>query len=173
MQCSPLTDASSLREGIMKRDTKVRSKKQRSATVEPSWTVLFEEGNQPSLSREPATNIEALENVIEDEPHFFMEIVDNDLHALTMITKHFMSKHWKWIIGSQRQKLWWQSGGGLVIHGANGEDYLDGYDGAGGGEFKGGGVDLGVVNSLLGEIPGDVMGERGGDTIGVDGGAVW
>ncbi|GJY31281.1 hypothetical protein Tco_0414776 [Tanacetum coccineum] len=43
----------------------------------------------------------------------------------------------------------------------------------GGGEVKGGGFNLGVVNSLLGEIPKDVMGERGGDIIGVDGGAVW
>ncbi|GJX63778.1 hypothetical protein Tco_0296678 [Tanacetum coccineum] len=56
---------------------------------------------------------------------------------------------------------------------ANGEDCLDGCDGAGGREVKGGGVNLRVVNSLLGEIPGDVMGERSGDTIGVDGGAVW
>nr|GEZ19137.1 reverse transcriptase domain-containing protein [Tanacetum cinerariifolium] len=50
---------------------------------------------------------------------------------------------------------------------ANGEDYLDGCDG------EGGEVNLGVVNSLLGKIPEDVIGERGGDTIGVDGGAVW
>ncbi|GJY05126.1 hypothetical protein Tco_0371066 [Tanacetum coccineum] len=40
---------------------------------------------------------------------------------------------------------------------ANGEDCLDGCDGAGGGEVKGGGFNLGVVNSLLGEIPKDVM----------------
>ncbi|GKD75655.1 hypothetical protein Tco_1333937 [Tanacetum coccineum] len=43
----------------------------------------------------------------------------------------------------------------------NGEDYLDGCDGTGSGEVKGGGVDLAVINSLLGEIPKDVMGERG------------
>ncbi|GKF99508.1 hypothetical protein Tco_0301199, partial [Tanacetum coccineum] len=43
----------------------------------------------------------------------------------------------------------------------------------GGGEVKGGGVDLGVINSLLGEILGDVMGERGGETIWVEGGAIW
>ncbi|GKD89036.1 hypothetical protein Tco_1364543 [Tanacetum coccineum] len=55
---------------------------------------------------------------------------------------------------------------------ANGEDCLDGCDGACGGEVKGSGFDLGVVNSLLGVIPGDVMRERGRDTIGVDGGAV-
>ncbi|GKG28276.1 hypothetical protein Tco_0406603, partial [Tanacetum coccineum] len=51
-------------------------------------------------------------------------------------------------------------GGGLVVRGACG------------GEVKGSGFDLGVVNSLLGVIPGDVMRERGRDTIGVDGGAV-
>ncbi|GKE75080.1 hypothetical protein Tco_1537121, partial [Tanacetum coccineum] len=55
---------------------------------------------------------------------------------------------------------------------ANEEDCLDGCDGAGGGEVKGGRVDLRVVNSLLGEIPRDVMGEKSRDTIGVDGGAV-
>ncbi|GJV51521.1 hypothetical protein Tco_1447262 [Tanacetum coccineum] len=166
MQCFPLTEASSLREGIIKRD-----------------------------------NVEALKNVIEDEPHFFTKIIDNDLRALTMITKHFMSEHEKGIIESQRRKLWWQrwkrwfhggkrrwlvsqmldcdvggvekisSSGSKFM--ANAEDCLDGCDGAGGGEVKGGGVDLGVVNSLLGEIPGDVMGEKGRDTIGVDGGAVW
>ncbi|GJW63977.1 putative polyprotein [Tanacetum coccineum] len=37
-----------------------------------------------------------------------------------------------------------RGGGGLVVLGANGEDYLDGCDGAGGGEVNGGGVDLGV-----------------------------
>ncbi|GKG45627.1 hypothetical protein Tco_0498073, partial [Tanacetum coccineum] len=42
-----------------------------------------------------------------------------------------------------------------------------GCDGVGGGEFNGGGVVLGVFNSLLSEIPDEVMGERGGDTIGV------
>ncbi|GKG27587.1 hypothetical protein Tco_0405914, partial [Tanacetum coccineum] len=56
---------------------------------------------------------------------------------------------------------------------ANGEDCLYVCDGAGGGEVKGGRVDLGVVNSLLGEIFGDVVGERGRDIIRVDGGAVW
>ncbi|GJX30480.1 hypothetical protein Tco_0238559 [Tanacetum coccineum] len=43
--------------------------------------------------------------------------------------------------------------------------------GAGGGEVKGGGVDFGVSRTLLGEIPGDIMGESGSETFGVDGGA--
>ncbi|GKD08396.1 hypothetical protein Tco_1188081 [Tanacetum coccineum] len=36
-----------------------------------------------------------------------------------------------------------------------GEECLDGWVGAGGGEVKGGGVDFGVTKSLLGEIPGE------------------
>ncbi|GJX78040.1 hypothetical protein Tco_0324851 [Tanacetum coccineum] len=117
----------------------MRSENQKSATVEPAQMVPSKKRNRPSLSREPSTNVETLENVIEDEPHFFTKIVDNDLCALTMITKHFVSKHGRGIIGSQWQKLWWQrwfhdgkrwwlvsqmlvvsneglSGGGLVVH---------------------------------------------------------
>ncbi|GJU28991.1 hypothetical protein Tco_1172580 [Tanacetum coccineum] len=45
--------------------------------------------------------------------------------------------------------------------------------GAGKGEVKGGGVDLGVANSLLGEIPEDVIREICGDTFRADGGAIW
>ncbi|GJY74635.1 hypothetical protein Tco_0479066 [Tanacetum coccineum] len=148
-------------------------------------------------------NVEALKNVIEDEPHFFMKIIDNDLRALTMITKHFMSKHGKGIIrpndGScggkgrrsdamtRRGDGWLAKcliisnegygGGGLVVLGGksstNEEDCLDGYDGAGGGEVNGGGVFLGVFKSLLGEIPGEVIGEKGGETMGLDGEAIW
>ncbi|GKA24328.1 hypothetical protein Tco_0710361 [Tanacetum coccineum] len=108
-------------------------------------------------------DVKALENVIEDGPYFLTEIIDNDLRALTMITKNFMSEHEKDIIGSQWQKVWWQRG----------EDYLNGCDGASRREVNGREVDLGVFKSLLGEIPGDVMGKRGGDTIGVGGGTIW
>ncbi|GKE59820.1 hypothetical protein Tco_1510187 [Tanacetum coccineum] len=51
---------------------------------------------------------------------------------------------------------------------AKGEECLDGWVGAGGGEVKGGGVDFGVTNSLLGEIPGENTGESGGEEFGVD-----
>ncbi|GJS02915.1 hypothetical protein Tco_0319423 [Tanacetum coccineum] len=54
----------------------------------------------------------------------------------------------------------------------DGEDCLDGCDGAGGGEVKGGGVDLGVIKSFSGEIPGETMGESGGDIIRLGGGPV-
>ncbi|GJX63037.1 hypothetical protein Tco_0295937 [Tanacetum coccineum] len=58
-------------------------------------------------------NIKALDNVIEDKPHFITKVVDNHFCALAMFAKHFM---------------------------ANEEDCLEGYDGAGGGEVNGRGV---------------------------------
>ncbi|GJX75232.1 hypothetical protein Tco_0313827 [Tanacetum coccineum] len=54
-----------------------------------------------------------------------------------------------------------------------GEECLEGYVGAGGGEVNGGGDDFGVSKSLLGEIPRVVIVESGGETFKVDGGAVW
>ncbi|GJY60562.1 hypothetical protein Tco_0461219, partial [Tanacetum coccineum] len=46
---------------------------------------------------------------------------------------------------------------------ANGEECLDGWVEAGGGEVKGGGVDFGVSRTLLGEIPR----ESGGEELGL------
>ncbi|GJY26061.1 hypothetical protein Tco_0400787 [Tanacetum coccineum] len=54
-----------------------------------------------------------------------------------------------------------------------GEECLEGYVGAGGREVNGGGEDLGVSKSLLGEIPCVVIGESGRETFRDDGGAVW
>nr|GEW10348.1 hypothetical protein [Tanacetum cinerariifolium] len=132
-------------------------------------------------------NVEALKNVIEDEPHFFMKIIHNDLRALTMITKHFMSKQGKQILAPKGRSYCGKGGrcgsiarrcdekisstGSKIM--ANKEHCLDGCDGAGGGEIKGGRVNIGVVNSLLGEILGDVIGETSRDIIRVDEGAVW
>ncbi|GJW44714.1 hypothetical protein Tco_0073513 [Tanacetum coccineum] len=66
-------------------------------------------------------------------------------------------------------------GGGFVVLGGrsstNGEECLDGWVGAGGGEVKGGGVDFGVSSTLLGEIPGVIMGDSGDEAFGVDRGA--
>ncbi|GJS13422.1 hypothetical protein Tco_0407894 [Tanacetum coccineum] len=53
------------------------------------------------------------------------------------------------------------------------EECLEGCVGADGGEVKGGRDDFRVIKSLLGEIPGVVIGESGGETFGVDGGAIW
>ncbi|GKB79299.1 hypothetical protein Tco_0946194 [Tanacetum coccineum] len=54
---------------------------------------------------------------------------------------------------------------------ASGEECLDGWVRAGGGEVKRGGVVFGVSRILLGEIPKNIMGESGGEAFGVDGGA--
>ncbi|GKE11129.1 hypothetical protein Tco_1414680 [Tanacetum coccineum] len=57
--------------------------------------------------------------------------------------------------------------GSMLI--AKGEECLDGWVGAGGGEVKGCGVDFGVTKSLLCEI----LGESGGEEfVIVDGGAI-
>ncbi|GJX20908.1 hypothetical protein Tco_0223585 [Tanacetum coccineum] len=55
---------------------------------------------------------------------------------------------------------------------ANGEECLDGWVGAGGGEVKGGGVDFRVGRTLLGEIPREIMWESGGEAFEVHEGAV-
>ncbi|GJT47364.1 hypothetical protein Tco_0956079 [Tanacetum coccineum] len=119
-------------------------------------------------------NVKTLENVIEDEPHLFMEIVDNDLRALTMITKHFVSKHGRGIIGSQWQKLWWQrwfhdgkrwwlvsqmlvvsneglSGGGLVVY--RGKSSRELKNRAGGDKVIGSEVEIGSDQRVLGGDP--------------------
>ncbi|GJZ29553.1 hypothetical protein Tco_0574200 [Tanacetum coccineum] len=132
------------------------------------------------------TCVEALENVIEDELHFITKIIDNDMRTLTMITKHFMSEHEKGIVGTQSRLVvlggkssresknrCTEVGGVEKISSteskfmANGEDCLDGCDGASGGEVKGGGVEFGVLKSSPGEIPSETMGERGGDMMGL------
>ncbi|GJU18484.1 hypothetical protein Tco_1146450 [Tanacetum coccineum] len=85
-----------------------------------------------------------------------------------------MSEHGKGIIGSQRWKLWWQGGRGGSIAGKGGVfeeiEELDAME-----RVRSLRVEelIGVVNSLLGEIPRDVMGERGGDMMGLSGGPVW
>ncbi|GJU11016.1 hypothetical protein Tco_1133412 [Tanacetum coccineum] len=51
----------------------------------------------------------------------------------------------------------------------NGDDFLDGWVGAGGGVVKGGGVVFGVVRNSLGEKPGGARGVFGGESRGVEG----
>ncbi|GKD79559.1 hypothetical protein Tco_1342180 [Tanacetum coccineum] len=54
---------------------------------------------------------------------------------------------------------------------ASGEECLDGWVGAGGGEVKGGGVVFGVSRIEFGMVPEDNMGESGGEAFRLDGGA--
>ncbi|GKC16640.1 hypothetical protein Tco_1013422 [Tanacetum coccineum] len=60
---------------------------------------------------------------------------------------------------------------GLMLM-AKGDECLDGWVGADGGEVKGGGVDFGVTKRLLGDIPMENTGESGGEEFRVDEGAV-
>ncbi|GJX05980.1 hypothetical protein Tco_0193912 [Tanacetum coccineum] len=144
-------------------------------------------------------NVETIENVIEDESHFITKDVDNDLGALAMFAKHFMGEHRKGVRSIDSNDG--RGGGGFVALGGRssreskstcgevggvekmsstgsmlmvrGEECLEGCVGAGGGEVNGGGDDFGVSKSLLGDIPGVVIGESDGETFGDDGGAVW
>ncbi|GKB55550.1 hypothetical protein Tco_0906303 [Tanacetum coccineum] len=118
-----------------------------------------------SFSKE-IENVEALENVIEDEPHFFTEIVDNDLRALAMITKHFMRKGGGWLAKHLIVSNMGLGGGGLVVHGVKSSRESKN------GEVIGSGVELGVIKSSSGEIPGETIGKRGGDMMGLSGGPV-
>ncbi|GKF99127.1 hypothetical protein Tco_0297910, partial [Tanacetum coccineum] len=57
----------------------------------------------------------AVENVVEDESHFSLEVVDQDLSSLAMFTKHLMCEQRKKVVKSQWRKRWklrrWRRGG--------------------------------------------------------------
>ncbi|GJR89546.1 hypothetical protein Tco_0213557 [Tanacetum coccineum] len=82
----------------------------------------------------------AVENVVENESHFSLEVVDQDLSSLEMFTKHLMGEQRKRVVRSQWKKRWelrrWRSphglgGDGFVVDGGrspntsskDGEDY--------------------------------------------------
>ncbi|GKD34113.1 hypothetical protein Tco_1249622 [Tanacetum coccineum] len=121
--------------------------------------------------------------MIEDESHFITKVVDNDLGALTMFAKHFMgeagfvvlrgrsSRESKNVCGEVRGVEKMSSTGSKFM--VRGEECLEGCVGAGGGKVNGGGNDFGVSKSMLGEIPGVVIGESDGEIFGDDRGAIW
>nr|GEU48710.1 hypothetical protein [Tanacetum cinerariifolium] len=114
------------------------------------------------------------QDVIENESHLILEIVDNNLGMLVMFTKHFIGGNGRRggfiarICRGSLAKRLIESNDSLG--GGSGKECLDGWIGAGGGKFKGGGVDFRVSKTLLGEIPGDIMGESGGEAFRVNGG---
>nr|GEX98801.1 hypothetical protein [Tanacetum cinerariifolium] len=106
-------------------------------------------------------DVEALKNVIGDKPHFFMEIVDNDLRTGGGNGGRggsMLGSDGGWLAKRSIESNDGHGGGGLVVRE---------------GEVNGRGVVLGVFKSLLSEIPEDVMGESGGETMRLDGGVVW
>ncbi|GJT02107.1 hypothetical protein Tco_0823276 [Tanacetum coccineum] len=50
--------------------------------------------------------MKAVENVVENESHFSLEVVDQDLSPLAMFTIHLMSEQGKRVVGSQWRKRW-------------------------------------------------------------------
>nr|GEV83591.1 hypothetical protein [Tanacetum cinerariifolium] len=124
-------------------------------------------------------------DVIENEVHFIMKVVNNDLSALTMVTKYFMSRVGGgfMVLGGrsfrESKNACGEVGGIKKISSIGSmfmvrdEECLEGCVGTYGGEFNKGRDDFRVRKGLLGKIPDVVIGKRGGETFGDDGGAVW
>nr|GEU87924.1 hypothetical protein [Tanacetum cinerariifolium] len=118
-------------------------------------------------------NVETIENVIEDESHFITKVVDNDLGALAMFTKHFWWRRingFRWCEEVRGVEKMSSMGSKLMVRG---DKCLEGCVGASKGEVSGGGMKFGVSKSLLGEIPEVVISEGGGEKFRDDGGAIW
>ncbi|GKC20033.1 hypothetical protein Tco_1022183 [Tanacetum coccineum] len=97
-------------------------------------------------------NIETIKNVIEDESHFIMKVVDNDLGALAMFAKHFMGGGGLVVLGGRfyrESKSACGEVGGVENMSSTrsklmvrGDECLEGCVGADGGEVSRGGDDF-------------------------------
>ncbi|GJU39986.1 hypothetical protein Tco_1192943 [Tanacetum coccineum] len=58
------------------------------------------------MESSPLMNAMAVENVVENESHFTLKIVDQDLSSLAMFTKHLMGEQRKRVVRSQWRKRW-------------------------------------------------------------------
>ncbi|GJQ93634.1 hypothetical protein Tco_0004773 [Tanacetum coccineum] len=147
----------------------VKGQSIKSASVEPAWMVLFHEWNWLRQSREPA----AAKSI---KKGLFGPIGGscsgkggsyggNGGRRGSMAGK---GRGWfsKRLIDSNEGR----GEGGLVV--LRGEECLEGCVCASGKEVKGGGDDFRVSKSLLGEIPGVVIGKSSGETFGDNRGAV-
>ncbi|GJY34930.1 hypothetical protein Tco_0419399 [Tanacetum coccineum] len=70
------------------------------------------------MESSPLMNAMAIENVVENESHFSLEVVDQDLSSLAMFTKHLMGR-----------------GGGVGSNSGVGEGKVESMGGIGGGSF--------------------------------------
>ncbi|GJX17061.1 hypothetical protein Tco_0217893 [Tanacetum coccineum] len=70
-------------------------------SIPPGFESLFKGEKVRSRS---SSKSRAIENVIENESHFSLEVVDQDLSSLAMFTKHFMGEQRKRVVRSQWQK---------------------------------------------------------------------
>ncbi|GJW09688.1 hypothetical protein Tco_1575515 [Tanacetum coccineum] len=138
--------------------------------------------------------------VVENESHFSLKIVDQDLSSLAMFTKHLMggSVGSNFGVGEEKIESIGGIGGGsfakrsmVAKDGLGGDGFVvDGgrspsksrkmrsvvveeqvFNGSGGGEVNGGGVDLGVSKQFSLELIVVLIGDSGGVVIGEVGGA--
>ncbi|GKC24435.1 hypothetical protein Tco_1026585 [Tanacetum coccineum] len=156
MQCSPLMEASSLRYGNIKRDAMLQNKYVSYVNNRLGWFI--EEGELAFIDKETG---------------YSKRLIDSNegrggggLVVLGGKSSRDSKNRCKEVGGVEKIS----STGSKFM--ANREDCLDGCDGAGGGEVKGGGVNFGVLKSSPGEIPGETIGERGGDKMGLGGGPI-
>ncbi|GKE12184.1 hypothetical protein Tco_1415735, partial [Tanacetum coccineum] len=80
----------------------------------------------------------AVKNVVENESHFSLEVIDQDLIPLAMFIIHLMSEQGKRVVGSQWGKRWEQCGGrggGVGSISGVGEGKVEFMGGIGGGSF--------------------------------------
>ncbi|GJT28798.1 hypothetical protein Tco_0909073 [Tanacetum coccineum] len=66
------------------------------------------------MESSPLMNAMAVENVVENECHFSLEVVDQDLSSLAMFTKHLMGEHRKRVVrvGEGKEEFIGGIGGG-------------------------------------------------------------
>nr|GEZ04128.1 hypothetical protein [Tanacetum cinerariifolium] len=112
-------------------------------------------------------NIEAIEDVVENEVHLIPNVVRDCLCALSILTKMFVADRW-----------WWRGGFISMISGRGGcwstIRSMDSNDGSKGGlvvlDVSGSGVVFRVVSSSVREAVCGAKGVFGGNSKGVDGG---
>ncbi|GJW30723.1 hypothetical protein Tco_0047598 [Tanacetum coccineum] len=146
------------------------------------------------MESSPLMNAMAVENVVENESHFSLEVVDQDLSSLAMFTKHLMGRGGgvgsNSGVGEGKEEFMGGIGGSFAKCSMVAKDDLGGDDsllmvedhlahqvkmekifGAGGGEVNGGGVVLGVSKPFSLEFIIVLIGDSGGVVIGEVGGA--
>ncbi|GJT28477.1 hypothetical protein Tco_0908752 [Tanacetum coccineum] len=137
------------------------------------WRYEARNPNSPNLEV-VQKNIKAIKDVIENESHLILEI-----RLGLMILEEEDERKLEIVVAMvEEEDPYLEEGevgevenksliGSMLV--AKGEECLESWVGAGGGEVKGCGVDFGVTKSLLGEI----FRESGGEEfVVVDGGAV-
>ncbi|GJZ80285.1 hypothetical protein Tco_0645279 [Tanacetum coccineum] len=134
-------------------------------------------GADISMARFVSRMAIGLTKKIENESHFSLEVVDQDLSSLAMFTKHLMGEQRKRVVSPQyggekveKEEVTWRNK--EVAHCQDRSmDEKDGLGGAGGGEVNRGGIVLRVSKHFSLEFIIVLIGDSGRVVIGEVGGA--